>query len=67
LKSSGQKLKVGLRDDQPRGINRVINPLSDMVPSKKPEPKNKSNGGRNAKRKVRMLPDGTYVPFYPEQ
>ena len=30
LKSSGQKLQVGLRDDQPRGINRVVNFPSDM-------------------------------------
>jgi len=34
LKSSGN-LAVGLRDDQPRGINRVINFPSDMDPTRK--------------------------------
>jgi spermidine synthase len=34
LKSSGD-LVVGLRDDQPRGINRVINFPSDMDPTRK--------------------------------
>jgi len=32
LKSSGEKLQIGLRDDQPRGVNRVINFPSDMDP-----------------------------------
>ena len=43
LNASGQKLQVGLRDDQPRGINRVINFPSDMDPTRKPktQPKKK--------------------------
>ena len=32
LKATGNKFQVGLRDDQPRGINRVINFPSDMDP-----------------------------------
>ncbi len=35
LKASGNKLQVGLRDDQPRGTNRVINFPSDMDPNHK--------------------------------
>merc|ERR1712194_196700 len=44
LNASGQKLQVGLRDDQPRGINRVINFPSDMDPKRKPktQPKKKT-------------------------
>lgn len=36
LKSSGQTLQAGLRDDQPRGINRVINFPSDIDSTGKP-------------------------------
>ena len=67
LQSSGQKLQVGLRDDQPRGINHVINFPSDMVPGKKPQPKNINKNGRKAPRKMRKLPNGEYVPYFPEQ
>jgi hypothetical protein len=61
LKSSGQKLQIGLRDDQPRGINRVINFPSDMVrkpPKKKQVPKQKHQG----RPKMERLPNGEYVP-----
>jgi spermidine synthase len=36
LASSGQKLQVGLRDDQPRGINHVVNFPHEMDPTWKP-------------------------------
>ena len=32
LKSTGQQMQIGLRDDQPRGVNRVINFPSDLNP-----------------------------------
>jgi len=43
LNASSQKLQVALRDDQPRGINQVINFPSDMDPKRKPktQPKKK--------------------------
>ena len=65
LNSSGQKLKVGLRDDQPRGTNRVINFLSDIDEDGKP----KTQGLKPKKKlppKMTRLPNGEYVPFEPE-
>lgn len=50
LKSAEQKMTVGLRDDQPRGTNRVINFPSDMIPDGEgitknpPRPKKKNPG-----------------------
>ena len=68
LTQSEQTLQVGLRDDQPRGINHVINFPSDMVPSTPKSPP-LSNQGRSNKppRKMRKLENGEFVPFYPEE
>ena len=67
LNASGKKLQVGLRDDQPRGIHRVINFPSDMVSKKQTGLPQKKFDGRKAPRKMRRLPNGEFVPFYPEQ
>eukprot|EP00537_Pseudo-nitzschia_pungens_P001155 CAMPEP_0172368666 /NCGR_PEP_ID=MMETSP1060-20121228/28638_1 /TAXON_ID=37318 /ORGANISM="Pseudo-nitzschia pungens, Strain cf. cingulata" /LENGTH=1266 /DNA_ID=CAMNT_0013093337 /DNA_START=265 /DNA_END=4065 /DNA_ORIENTATION=- len=64
LNSSGQKLQVGLRDDQPRGTNHVVNFPSDMVPRQLVN-KQKKNAGRPP-RKMRKLPDGTFEPWDPQ-
>lgn len=66
LKQSAQKMKVGLRDDQPRGINHVINFPSDMVPQKRAPPKDSQNNGRKKPRKLKKLPNGEYVAYEEE-
>eukprot|EP00536_Pseudo-nitzschia_multiseries_P016027 jgi/Psemu1/263354/estExt_Genewise1Plus.C_10040002 len=65
LNSSGQKLQVGLRDDQPRGINHVVNFPSDMVPRQPSEGQHPNHVGRPP-RKMRKLPDGTFEPWDPQ-
>lgn len=66
FKQSSQKMKVGLRDDQPRGINHVINFPSDMVPQKRAPPKDSQNNGRKKPRKLKKLPNGEYVAYEEE-
>mmetsp|Transcript_11670 Transcript_11670/g.24673 ORF Transcript_11670/g.24673 Transcript_11670/m.24673 type:complete len:1268 (-) Transcript_11670:237-4040(-) len=64
LNSSEHKLQVGLRDDQPRGINHVINFPSDMVPTQRSKGTSKQHPGRTGRR-MRKLPDGTFEPWDP--
>merc|ERR1719343_310328 len=63
LKHSMHKMKVGLRDDQPRGINHVINFPSDIVSPKRAPPKYGENHGRKKPRKMKKLPNGEFVPY----
>merc|ERR1712107_462718 len=62
LNLSDKKLQVGLRDDQPRGINHVINFPSDMVPVK-PKQKSMHENRRKSVRKMRRLENGELVPY----
>lgn len=64
LNASSQKLQVGLRDDQPRGINRVINFPSDMN-SVKPKTPEEFHNSQKEPRKMTRLPNGEYVPYNP--
>jgi len=65
MNQSEHKMQVGLRDDQPRGINHVINFPSDM---KKSQPGSViQKHGKKPPRKMRKLENGEFEPYYPEE
>jgi hypothetical protein len=57
------KMKVGLRDDQPRGVNHVINFPSDLVSSKTRQAKVFHKTGEKRPHKMKKLPNGEYIPY----